>query len=53
MQSYFIFIGTNTYKNKLTGHNGDCGASYFPNISPPYKKIWDYPKRPLAQIHIT
>lgn len=53
MQSYFIFIGINTYKNKLTGLNGDCGASYFPNISPRGKKIKDKPKRPHAQVHIT
>ena len=52
MQHYFISTDINTYKNKLRGLNGDCGASYFPNISPPYFKMRVNPKRPHAQTQI-
>ena len=45
MQNDFIFIGVNIPKKKLTGLNGDCGASYFPNISPPILKNKGLPQK--------
>ena len=45
MRHYFIFAGMNIYKNKLTGLNGDYGASYFPNISPPILKNKGLPQK--------